>query len=69
MGGFKMKNGKMKWSAKAKKNQSNRMKEYWALKNKIAKKVVSTNKLSIKERLNIIEHHSKAIKQQLGLEV
>jgi hypothetical protein len=60
---------KPKWTAKSKKQQSIRMKEYWASKNKVAKKVVSTNKLSIKERLNIIEHHSKAIKQQLGLEI
>jgi hypothetical protein len=56
-----------KWTPKAKKAQSNRMREYWAKKNGVAKRVVSTNKLSINERLNIIEHHSKAIKQQLGL--
>ena len=59
----------MAWTEKAKKKQSKRMKRKWALKNKVAKRVVSTNKLSIKERLIIIEHHSKAIRQQIGLEV
>ena len=58
---------KGKWSKLARAKHSVRMKERWANKNKVAQNVVSTNKLTITERLNIIEHHCKAIKQQLGL--
>jgi hypothetical protein len=57
---------KGKWSKIARAKHSARMKERWAAKNGIAKNVVSTNKMSVNERLNIIEHHCKAIKQQLG---
>jgi len=56
---------KGKWSRLAKAKHSVRMKERWAAKQE-SKDVVSTNKLTINERLNSIEHHCKAIKQQLG---
>ena len=57
---------KGKWSKRAKERHSIRMKERFAAKKKVAQSVVTTNKLSLNERLNIITHHIEAIKQQLG---
>lgn len=60
---------KGKWSKAARERQSVRMKERFSKNGSPFKSLVSTNKLSIGERLTIIEHHSSAIRQQLGLEV
>jgi phage tail tube protein FII len=57
---------KGKWSKLARAKHSVRMKERFAAKQTNAKSVVAINKLSIKERLNIIEHHVNSIRQQLG---
>ena len=54
------------WSAKARAMHSVRMKERFASKKRVAKDVVTTNKLTVKERLDIIDHHTLAIRQQLG---
>jgi len=57
---------KGKWSKLARAKHSVRMKERYAAKNSQIGNVVTTNKLSLVERLNIMEHHINAIRQQLG---
>jgi hypothetical protein len=56
-----------KWSKIARAKHSARMKERFAVKNTSnPANLLTTNKLSVKERINIIEHHLGSIKQQLG---
>ena len=62
----KKKRKKGKWSKMARAKHSVRMKERFAAKNKAAVSVVTTNKLTVMERLDIIDHHNQAIRQQLG---
>jgi len=56
------------WSEEKRKAQSETMKEAFAARAGVHAAKVSVNKLSIKERLNIIEHHANAIKTQMGLD-
>ena len=65
-GPYKKRLKKGKWSKMARAKHSVRMKERWSAKNKVAKDVLTTNKLSLIERLAIIDHQTNAIRQQLG---
>jgi hypothetical protein len=56
-----------KWSKRAREMQSVRMKERFAArKASEVSQPLTTNKLSVKERLDSIIHHVECIKQQLG---
>jgi hypothetical protein len=59
------------WSKRARELHSVRMKERYAQRKKAGlvgtNNVASTNKLTVTERLDIIEHHTKSIRQQLGI--
>ena len=61
------KKGNKGWTEEKRKEQSDVMKEAFAARKGVYAAKLSVNKLSINERLNIIEHHCNAIKQQLGL--
>jgi len=62
--GKKRKKGK--WSKIARIKHSVRMKERFAAKQADPKSVVAINKMSVSERLNIIEHQVNAIRKQIG---
>ena len=62
----RVKSKKGKWSKIAKANHSVRMKERWKAKRAQPGFEAGIDKVSIKERLIIIENQAKAILQQMG---